>query len=765
MRKLLSAGVVLLLFLSVNAQLETDYTPIQSHGTLPKDFVTLSSQKYQEAAAKLSKSEKRSTLKSKQQFLLQSNFGIDEMLLSGKVLFNDPLADYVNKVADKALSSDPATRAELRVYVLKSAAVNAFASNQGVIFVTMGMLAQLENEAQLAFILCHEAVHYKEKHAIEKFLETDKIVRGKGAYRQMSLDEKLISKCSFSKEKEKEADEKGLQIYLKSEYSTANLMGVYDVLKYAYLPYDDITFEKEFLENNTLKLPDAYWLKDTKQITTENIGDDDARSTHPNILSRRQGTEGMIAGASNVGKSDYLVGEATFKQVREMARFELSRIYTLAQRYEIGLYNSYMLLKKYPNNLYLKKNVAFCLAGLTQYSMVGELEKVHKSYYSVEGKGQAVNFLVTKLDSVRGDLTVVTVAYIAKLKKQYPNDAEIDYLLNSQMRTLVKENYMNASFFSRSAPTPAAVIDSLKALEKIKEADTTAKVAAPVEKGEQSKYDKLRALESGVTTVKETAVVTGGRYIKYAFVEFMEEPWFKDAFDKANNAKEEEKTIVLEDDNSVYRRRNFDKTTFALGIDKVVIVDPYFASINSTKKNDYKYLKSEAGQVDFAERLKSNGDAAKLDVTVLNTKNLAEDECDKVNDIAIMEEYINNRLDMEKGVNLPYAERQRVLAIAEKYKSDYFMWTGTVSLTDNSRWRRLMVATAIFPPIFPFTLPGLVNRGHYTMYFALMYNVKTDKIEYATFREINNRTNGYILDSHIYDVFNQIKSTKKAKTK
>ena len=763
MRLYLSVAFVLLLLTGASAQFEKNYTPVVSRGTLPKDFVTLSAKKFEAEKSKLSKSEKRSTRKSKETFLLQSNFGIDEILLSGRVLFNDPLAEYVNKVADKALASEPALRSELRFYVLKSPSVNAFATNQGIVFVNMGLLAQLENEAQLAFVLCHEAVHYKEKHAIEKYLETDKIVKGKGVYKQMNLDEKLISKCSFSKEQEKESDEKGLQIFLKSDYSTANLMGVYDVLKYAYLPFDDVVFEKEFLENTTLKIPGAYNLTETKEITTANIDDEDERSTHPNLKSRRQGTQEMITGVSNAGKADYQVGEANFKQVREIARFELSRLYTLAQRYEEGIYNSYMLLKKYPDNLFLKKNVANCLAGLAQYSTAGEFSDVHKATHSVEGKSQAVNFLMSKLDSVRGDLTVVTVAYIAKLRKQYPADKEIKELLISQLSTLVKRNNLGTSDFSRYPATDSAIVDSLRTVEREKEkADTLNQVKQ--EKAEKSKYDKLRELEN--TSPKAPGIVTGGRFIKYAFVEYMEEPWFKDAFEVANKDrnKNEDKMIVIDDDEA-YRRRYYDKKTFALGINKVVIVDPYFARINATKKREYKYLQSEAGQVDFAGRLKSNGDAAKLGVEVLNTKNLQADECDKVNEVAIMEEYITNRLALEKTVNLPYAERERVEEIAKKYDTDHFMWTGTISLTDNTAFKKLMVLSCVFPVSLPFTLGPLVNRGQYTLYFALMYNVKTDEVEYATFREINNRTNGYILDSHIYDVFNQIKSTKTAKKK
>jgi len=73
--------------------------------------------------------------------------------MSGRVLFGDPVSEYVNTVADKLLENEPELRSKLRFYCLKSNVTNAFATNQGMIFVTLGLIAQLENEAQLAQVL------------------------------------------------------------------------------------------------------------------------------------------------------------------------------------------------------------------------------------------------------------------------------------------------------------------------------------------------------------------------------------------------------------------------------------------------------------------------------------------------------------------------------------------------------------------------------------------------------------------------------------
>ena len=253
---------------AASAQFETNYTPVQNRGQLPNDFVTLSSEKYSAEKASL-KHDKGGAKKAKDQFILESNFEIDALLLSGKVVFNDPMSDYVNKVADKVLANDPETRKKLRFYILKSTYVNAAATNQGIIFVNMGLLAQLENESQLAYILSHEIIHYKNKHSINHAVEADKIDRGKGSYKTFSKNEKLIANRSFSKELETEADLQGWDIFKKTKYNSSNLISVYDVLKYAYLPFDDVPFDMSTLENSTYKIPANFIIKETQPINTK----------------------------------------------------------------------------------------------------------------------------------------------------------------------------------------------------------------------------------------------------------------------------------------------------------------------------------------------------------------------------------------------------------------------------------------------------------------------------------------------------------------
>lgn len=749
------------------AQFETNYTPIQNRGQLPNDFVTLSSEKYSAEKASL-KHDKGGAKKAKDQFLLESNFEIDALLLSGKVVFNDPMSDYVNKVADKVLAKDPETRKKLRFYILKSTYVNASATNQGIIFVNMGLLAQLENESQLAYILSHEIIHYKNKHSINHAVEADKIDRGRGSYKTFSKSEKLIANRSFSKELETEADLQGYDIFKKTQYSTSNLIGVYDVLKYAYLPFDDVPFDVSLLENNTYKIPGTFILKETQPINTKDEAEN-PKSTHPSIKTRRQLILDKLASADNTGKSDYLVSKEQFELMRTTARFELSRLYLLHHDYEEGIYNSFMLLKKYPQNIYLKKTVLECLENLAAYAHSnGDFDKGHTASKEIEGKMQTVNYMMEKMDSADAkDIAVMALAYAAKLKHEYPKDQDIDEHTKFLISLLTAED-VDYDYFSESAPLPGALdapkagTDSAKAPAKTEEkasankSESGSDVIILDDKNENSKYAKIKSQE----VVKKEEVKAGkGYYAQYALVDYYKEPWLKEYFmDAQKNKDKTEKTEEI-----VFGKRSTVSTKqYALGIEKVLIVNPYYARLNANKKKKFKYLESEDGQIDFVKRLKLNGRKSHLNVEILDSRSLNSSDADKLNDIALLEEYVSDRLEHEDAVT-PYAEREKITKLAKKYDTDYFLWTGVVSYKDYQQ-RKVVTAvmSGVFPFILPMTLSYLINGGHYTYYFNMMYDVKTDQVKMGNFREVDSRTGPAILNSHIYDTFQQLHAKPKA---
>lgn len=96
-------------------------------------------------------------------------------------LYDDPaLTAYVARVGEEVLSQSHMRRPDaLPEYrdtpftfrVLDSPIVNAFALPGGFVYVTRGLLAHTENEAQLAMVLGHEVGHVAARHTSQSMLE------------------------------------------------------------------------------------------------------------------------------------------------------------------------------------------------------------------------------------------------------------------------------------------------------------------------------------------------------------------------------------------------------------------------------------------------------------------------------------------------------------------------------------------------------------------------------------------------------------------
>src|SRR5690606_37363433 len=129
---------------------------------------------YQNELEKLKQSQQeqaRYERKAKKDFSLMNSFEMKDFLFSGRVIFNDPLSAYINRVANEVLKADPSLQGKLTFYVIRSTDVNAFSTHEGMIFINEGIVAELENEAQLAFLLCHEIIHYKNNHVMNSYVE------------------------------------------------------------------------------------------------------------------------------------------------------------------------------------------------------------------------------------------------------------------------------------------------------------------------------------------------------------------------------------------------------------------------------------------------------------------------------------------------------------------------------------------------------------------------------------------------------------------
>jgi len=94
----------------------------------------------------------------------------EEKLLKRAKAYDDPLLEeYLARVGDRLLPDEvrAAGGPNFRFGVMSDPTLNAFAMPNGRIYVHTGLLARLDNEAQLATIVGHEMTHVTHRHALE----------------------------------------------------------------------------------------------------------------------------------------------------------------------------------------------------------------------------------------------------------------------------------------------------------------------------------------------------------------------------------------------------------------------------------------------------------------------------------------------------------------------------------------------------------------------------------------------------------------------
>ena len=126
---------------------QNNYIPLKCAGETPSTFLETAEEKYKKRAGTISTEEDKRTQKNKDEFYESSSYMLDRVLLSGDVIFGDTLTAYINKIADHLLNDDPELRSEIQLFTFTSPYVNAFATDQGFIFVNIGFIAQVANEA------------------------------------------------------------------------------------------------------------------------------------------------------------------------------------------------------------------------------------------------------------------------------------------------------------------------------------------------------------------------------------------------------------------------------------------------------------------------------------------------------------------------------------------------------------------------------------------------------------------------------------------
>lgn len=709
---LITVAVFLLLlqcffFHNSNAQsIDFDnYTPISSSGEIPLFFKT-STEKYKEIISNKSlKNESKKARKAKQEFYLKSTFAIDDILKSGEVLFNDPVGNYVNKILNEIKEKAELKNINATVYLLKSNFSNAFATDEGHIFITTGLISRLENEAQLAFVLCHELVHYEKRHSIDIFVASqsfdNKDLKETGG---LETEKRLLSHTAYSREKETEADIRGLSIYLKTNYDPKEAVKMFDNLATEKIPCDEFIFTPSFFDGKNTQWPDSIYSPIIVSQLQLNQKNNDTFSTHPNIFNRKTYLSKDINIADTIpNKLKFCISENEFYTSKTVCLFEYCRQALLEKDFYNSIFISLALLEKFPESNYLKKTVAKALYYISKY----------KTYD-------------LKFNTAQG------------FKTLYGNPSKVSYFFER----------ISAKEASNIALRAWVMLKAHSAIDGVEIEDFTKDIVSYT----LSKHYPKTTINNIFVDSSE-----GSRLFRVDHEEILNNRAFTNALSQFfNNQKEHEKKSVIKYKTNYFE--NFNSKLKKVRGKGVIILNPFTYSVDIRKEIPIRYEATEKKSIDFISHIKRAADAANLPVEILSGANMTENTSVTLNRYSILNDWLRQTMNTEETNFLP-VDYGSIDSISKILDATHVCLLGNIFITKKKEELKKYIAFSILIPFYswPFTIPYIFQRQIETYYFMTTIEINTRKIVVYDLRKIKSENKGDITTATIYDFMLKIK--------
>lgn len=704
--------------------LNENYKPLKSSGTLPDIFTQNIRNVIKQDITELNK-QKDNDKSIKRTYLTEANYEIEKIVKSGNTLVNDEITKYLNEVADIILKNNEPLRKQLNIYTLKSPVVNAYSYDKGYVFIDIGLIAQAETEAQLAYILCHEISHYIKKHNINGYVREKKIDQRK--YNGENEDDALIEKCQYSKENESEADVEGFRLFEMTNYDLKQAEKAFDVLQYSHLPFELVEFKKNFFETANYTLPERYFLKEVSSIKN-NSNEDDTKMTHPNTSKRKQAIGELISKRDNSGRTKSIIGKDKFEYIRDLSRMELCRLYIKRRDYPNALYAAYILLKKYPQNQYLHETVAKSLyaislyhKGMIRYNSDSYLESGIPDYSNIESYPQQLYHLISKMPE--NEWTIMSLNYIYRSHKKFP-ESKVLSAYSDSLFTLMKNTNWGVVDFVRT---------NIKEEIKPEIVDTTAKETP------SNKTDLIATIQKENNFKSyDTA------YYKEIYLDlFMNDKEFVSKFPSGSS-------VVVNSGFSTYNSGSRSSSTAKKAkknkwgeyiktdskIEKVLLLEPFYLKVDENKPEEIQYLLSDEKQEKFVLTVHDCASRQNFELVTLDPGILTSTDVDKINDYSVITDWFSEKFDANDNDSNPILNTNEIDQIISKYGTQYVFKVGIVNYKPKRGKQR-------------------------TFYYAYIYDIKNNSVAYKKYEIFSGKDAKDLINAKVYQTFFELKTAGK----
>lgn len=433
---------------------------IHSEDPLPALFFSSTTERSRSEQAGVNSSELKAKklIHSERQRLQSTFFEVDRFMTSGRVVYNDVISKYMNEVLRFVLVGEEFIPDEVQVYVLKSTVVNAYTTRQGYILVSLGLLARLQNEAQLAALLCHEYIHFRNKHSHQTIRHQVKTDVNKKKYDSEKVMKRVrVERMRFSRTLETEADQQGWEIFFRTAYDPRAVMDLFLILQRAEEPVDSLIPEKSWIERKDVVLPETRWIipkfqeaeghhkgkkepartRTAEEVEDTESEDDESEDTHPDLEQRMSMIRQWIDSLRPEGGETFVVNREKFELAQKLARYELAMLYLEERRVERAFYHACATAAAFGEGYYLTMVQVRSLYFLASASNYHRFSKFHRYPSRVQGMDRMISSAFHEMS--REELTLLALKHAWDAWKKYPDSEELEALVQDLMRQLVEK--------------------------------------------------------------------------------------------------------------------------------------------------------------------------------------------------------------------------------------------------------------------------------------------------------------------------------------
>ena len=340
---------------------------------LQKDDTVLRRNYYEQALQNKNKlvNSLTATYKKDYQEIYESRFAtVAELLQSSRPVTETEANNYLQSLLKKIIDVNPELKSrEMRLVFSRDWWPNAYSIGEGTLVVNAGLMIYLANEAELAFVLCHELAHFFLDHSnssIKKHVETINSEAFKKEIKRLQKEEYrvnqqleallkpiIMSSRSHRRENEAEADRVAFIFMKKTGYDCNAISSCLQMLGHvddttSFKPLDvqqafsftEYPFKKRWIQKESVLFSE---LKEDDSPLTKR--EKDSMQTHPDCDKRIELLKDSIAQLTMPGQH-FLVSEKIFNQLKKDFYVEIAEQEYRNKNLSRNLYYSLLMLQR-----------------------------------------------------------------------------------------------------------------------------------------------------------------------------------------------------------------------------------------------------------------------------------------------------------------------------------------------------------------------------------------------------------------------------------